>query len=196
SRLLDTRTIAPVGAGSVVEVAVPDEVAVAINVTAVRSADPGFLTVFPCLEEVPTASNVNFRAGENTANLVVVAPGASGRVCIFTSTDTHVLVDLAGSFDAGFVPQVPPARLADTRTDRPVGPDEVFEIPVGDAVGAVVNVAAVRPTSDGFVTVFPCGESRPTASNLNFRAGTNTANLVFVRPGVGGRVCITPSTTT
>jgi hypothetical protein len=195
-RLLDTRAATRLRADRVAEVAVPDATAVAINVTAVRPATAGFLTVFPCLEKMPTASNLNFRAGENTANLAVVSTGASDRVCIYTSSDTDVVVDLAGTLGGSFVPQVPSSRLVDTRSARPVGPDDVLEVAVGDAVAAVVNVAAVRPTSDGFVTVYPCGERQPTASSLNHRVGVNTANLVVVRPGVGGRVCVTASTTT
>lgn len=195
-RLLDTRGSARVGADEVIELAVPDATAVAINVTAVRPTSSGFLTVFPCLEKMPTASNLNFRAGENTANLAVVAPGAAARVCIYSSSDTDLVVDLAGALGPAFVPQVPPSRLVDTRSARPIGSGEVLEVPLGDAIGVVVNVAAVRPTSDGFVTVFPCGEERPMASNLNYRAAVNTANLVFTRPGVGGRVCVTTSTAT
>ncbi|HSJ91822.1 MAG TPA: hypothetical protein VK917_07120 [Ilumatobacter sp.] len=195
-RLLDTRVTAPLAADHVIAVDVPDEPAVVVNVAAVRPAAAGFLTVFPCLEKMPTASNLNFRAGENTANLAVVATGASGRVCIYTSSETDLIVDLAGTLGDAFVPQITSSRLADTRAARPIAPGEAFEVAVGDATAVVVNVAAVRPASDGFVTVFPCGEPQPTASNLNHRVGTNTANLVFVRPGVGGRVCITPSTST
>lgn len=195
-RLLDTRNAARVPANEAVEVPVPDATAVAVNVTAVRPDEIGFLTVFPCLEKMPIASNVNIRPGDNTANLSVVAPGASGRICIYTSTGTDVVVDLAGTFAPDLVPQAAPTRLADTRTARPVEPGEVFEVAVGDALGAVVNVAAVRPAGDGFVTVFPCGEPVPTASNLNYRTGVNTANLVLVRPGLGGRICLTASTST
>lgn len=196
TRLLDTRATAVVPAGHVVEVGVPESSAVAINVTAVRPSSNGYLTVFPCLEKTPTASNLNFRAGENTANLAVVAPGAADRVCIYTSSETHLVVDLAGGFASTFVPQAAPTRLVDTRPSGAIRPGQQLEVVIGDAIGAVVNVAAVRPTGDGFVTVFPCGERPPTASNLNHRAGVNTANLVFVRPGSGGAVCITASTTT
>lgn len=194
-RLLDTRTSSPARAGRLVEVAVPNAPAVAINVTAVRPVAGGYVTAYPCLEKMPTASNLNFRAGENTANLAVVASGAADRVCIHTSTDVHLIVDLAGTFGAALVPQVRPTRLADTRVTRPIRPGQVFAVPVGDAVGVVVNVAAIRPTGDGFMTVFPCGERPPTASSLNYRAGVNTANLVLVRPGTAGEVCVTSSAT-
>lgn len=195
-RLVDTRASTRVAAGGVLEVVVPEAPAVAVNVTAVRPSSPGFLTVYPCDEKLPTASNLNYAAGTNVANLAVTRPGSPGRACVFTSAETDLVVDLAGAFTTAFVPQRAPTRLADTRDGEPLRPDEVFEVTVGDAIGAVVNVAAVRPTDDGFVIVYPCGEARPTASNLNHRAGTNTANLAFVRPGSNGRVCVVASTTT
>jgi len=54
----------------------------------------------------------------------VVAPiGRDGSVCIATSADAHLLVDIAGWFaggpDAGFVGNVP-RRLVDTRNN--IGP--------------------------------------------------------------------------
>ena len=39
-------------------------------------------------------------------------------------------------------------------------------------VGAVVlNVTATGPTAQGYLTVYPTGGTRPTASNLNFMPG-------------------------
>lgn len=195
-RLVDTRGSVRVAAGGVLDVAVPAAEAVAVNVTAVRPSTVGYLTVFPCDEKLPTASNLNFAAGSNVANLAVVRPGSPGRICVYTSAETDVVVDLAGSFTSSFVPQRAPVRLADTRATARVSAGEELEIAVGDAVGAVLDVAVVRPGGDGFVTVAPCGEPRPTASSLNYRRWTNTANLVVVRPGAGGRVCVTPSTAT
>ena len=42
----------------------------------------------------------------------------------------------------------------------------------------------------GFVTVFPCGASRPNTSNLNFAAGATVANAVTTSVGDRGAVCI------
>jgi hypothetical protein len=61
---------------------------------------------------------------------------------------------------------------------------------------AVLNIAAVDPTAAGFVTVYPCGEARPNASNLNFTAGLNIANTAVSRLGDSGRVCIYSSAPT
>jgi hypothetical protein len=38
--------------------------------------------------------------------------------------------------------------------------------------------------------VYPCGTAIPTASNINFVAGSTVANLVVAKIGAGGAVCI------
>jgi hypothetical protein len=58
-------------------------------------------------------------------------------------------------------------------------------------VGAVVlNVTATNPTASSFVTVWPSGETRPTASNLNVVAGQTVANMVVAKVGRDGRVAV------
>lgn len=69
---------------------------VALNVTATEPDLPGFLTVYPCSEGRPTASNLNFAAGDSIANLVVAKLDNARSVCIFASASTHVVVDLQG----------------------------------------------------------------------------------------------------
>lgn len=103
-----------------------------------------------------------------------------------------------------------PTRLLDTRTGaapHPVGAGRVIEIPItgvatgtnqivpADARAAIVNVTAVDACADGFLTVFPCATSVPTASNLNVAATGTVANLVTVALG-GGRACIYSMVTT
>jgi hypothetical protein len=56
----------------------------------------GYVTLFPCSTEVPNASTLNFVPGINSANATTVPLTASGEVCIFTSTSTHLLLDVAG----------------------------------------------------------------------------------------------------
>ncbi|MCU1360330.1 MAG: hypothetical protein JWN99_1619, partial [Ilumatobacteraceae bacterium] len=107
---------------------------------------------------------------------------------------------------------VDPARILDTRdgtgvVDHHVGPlgiGQVIELDVtgvggvpADGVGAVVlNVTVTEAAGNGFVTVYPCGLGRPTASNLNFVRGVNAANLVTAKVGVDGRVCLFTSNQT
>ena len=100
-----------------------DASAVALNVTMVTARAAGFATVWPCGTPQPEASNVNFRSGATVANGVVAPIGADGSICVATSADAHLLVDIAGWFaggaDAGFVGNIP-LRLVDTRNN--IGP--------------------------------------------------------------------------
>lgn len=106
-RLLDTRNGggSRLAAGTTTRVSVADApgvpggaVGAVLNVTAVNAVGRGFSTVFPCEESRPTASNLNYVAGKNVANAVVAAFGASGDVCVFNSSVTHLVVDLNGAF--------------------------------------------------------------------------------------------------
>lgn len=96
-----------------------------------------------------------------------------------------------------------PARILDTRdgtggTSGPVGSQATITLTVAGAGGvpgngiaaAVLNVTATQPTAPSFLTVWPSGQGRPTASNLNFVPGQIVANLVTVAVGSDGRVKI------
>ena len=102
-----------------------------------------------------------------------------------------------------------PARVLDTRVGGstvdgvgqgggPVGALSVTSVLLagrggvpGAGVGAVaLNVTAVGPSADGYVTVWPSGATRPTASNLNLRVGVTVPNMVIVPLGGDGKVSI------
>lgn len=68
-------------------------------------------------------------------------------------------------------------------------------VPV-DASAVVLNVTVTDPAAAGFVTVFPCGVVQPTASNLNFVAGSTVPNAVIAKVGDGGKVCLFSSQAT
>ncbi len=95
---------------------VPSDVAaVTANVT-VRGADAdGFVTVYPCGQAPPWASNLNYAEATTVANLVTVQLG-SGAFCVYSTSAVHVVVDLLGWFGPGApIVASTPARLADTR---------------------------------------------------------------------------------
>jgi hypothetical protein len=59
-----------------------------------------------------------------------------------------------------------------------------------DAKAVVLNVTGVGATEAGFVTVWPCGTTMPTASNLNLAAAGTSPNAVVAKVGANGKVCI------
>lgn len=91
-----------------------------MNVTVTNPAGPGFVTVWPCDESRPLASNVNFSAaGVTVANAVVakVATGgpSAGSICLYASTGVDLIVDVQGSFTGAAYTGVIPDRFLDTR---------------------------------------------------------------------------------
>ena len=113
-RVADTRAGEPVvfpsqkvrlGARKVLEVPVAGKFgvpanagAVSLNVTAVSPDGAGFLTVFPCGAQVPLASNVNYVAGRAVPNAVLSKIGAGGKVCVYSSQATDLVIDTSGWF--------------------------------------------------------------------------------------------------
>jgi len=71
---------------------------VVLNATVTEPTSPGFVTVFPCGIAMPLASNLNYRAGSTVANAVVAGVGAGGKVCVYNSSPTHLVVDVVGFF--------------------------------------------------------------------------------------------------
>jgi murein DD-endopeptidase MepM/ murein hydrolase activator NlpD len=159
-----------------------------LNLAAVGPSDASFLTVYPSGAARPLASNLNMRAGEDVANLVIAKIGAGGRVDIYNDGgSTDVVVDVVGylSSGAGFQPVVP-NRVLDSRSTKPFGAGEERVVRVGapESSVAIVNLTATDATNDSFVTAWPSG-LRPMVSSVNPRIGGAVANVAFV-PTVGG----------
>ncbi len=168
-----------------------DADAVVLNVTVTGAQGNGFITVYPCGQAVPTASNLNFVTGDTVPNAVIVKMGAGGKVCLFAAESaTHLIADVNGYFPAGSgFESLSPGRLLDSREGQLTvdgqfagigvrAANSVTELQVGgrggvpaDADAVVLNVTVTGAEGNGFITVFPCGQAVPTASNLNFVAG-------------------------
>lgn len=103
---------------------------------------------------------------------------------------------------------VSPQRLLDTRTGNGapkglVGAGQEVSLLVtgrggvpGGISAVVLNLAAVAPSTNTFLTAYPSGTTRPSTSNLNVAARGNRANMVTVPVGSDGRVRIYNSTGT
>src|SRR5690606_39857929 len=114
----------PVRGGTSLEVQVTGRAGVqqadsaVLNVTVTTPADIGYLTVYPCDQKVPNSSNLNYRAGQVIANSVLARIDGSGRICVFTSTTTNTIVDVAGTMPlATYQPLETQRRLVDTRAN-------------------------------------------------------------------------------
>ncbi|HEX3087089.1 MAG TPA: DUF1501 domain-containing protein [Ilumatobacteraceae bacterium] len=216
ARLLDTRDgngghLGKLGAGQMLDLQIADRggvsshpEAVALNVTVTGPTAGSYLTVWPSGEQQPYASSVNMAPGQTVPNMVLTRVGANGMVSIYNNAGaTDIIVDVLGCFDgdsSGRYVALTPRRVLDTRdgTGAPQGPvgQAPLEVtllgrggvPSDGVSGVMLNVTAVAPTGNTYVTVYPGGSDCPTASNLNISAGQVIPNMVLARLGPAGTV--------
>ena len=97
-----------------------------------------------------------------------------------------------------------PARVLDTRTGlgvggaiNPVGAGGKIDVqvtgllgvPASNVTAVALNVVATDVQGPpSFLTVWPTGQERPFASNLNYVPGVSVPNLVIARVGIDGKV--------
>jgi PKD domain len=189
--------------------------AVALNVTSTASQGAGFLTAYADGTNTPTASNVNFTAGQTIANSVITPVGSDGKIRIFNGSakPTAVVVDVVGYYSAAsvsaYVP-ITPTRLFDTRQP---GTKVSGPLPGGayihddlsggypDYTAWVLNTTVTEPTSGGDLIVSPDSNSQaaynggtnvwpshPSASTLNWTKGETVPNLVQASAGANGLI--------
>jgi hypothetical protein len=166
-----------------------------ITATVTEPASSGYLTVYPCDAQRPLASTLNFRAGQTVANMALAKAGSDGRVCLWSSATTHLIVDLVGVFPAesGFVSR-PPQRLLDTRPGP--APSGITSVSLPSSAARSLNLTITGPQGSGWARAYPCGSAQPASSNINFTAGQTVANALIAAPAADGRLCIAASAPT
>ena len=175
----------------------------ALNITVDRPGMAGYVVAYPC-GQASNGSTVNFNAGEIVASLTMVALSPAGEVCIRSSVDQQLVVDVYGwSSGAGKVKVQSPSRLLDTRdvSNWAYGSAQTFNtiklrvagrggVP-NDADAALLTVTVANPKGDGFVTVWSCDQQRPTASTLNTWSDALRSNLTLVKLAASdGTACL------
>jgi hypothetical protein len=208
TRLLDTRDsgkIQRAGVTRVVQVVGPGRApaatrTVALNVTAVDATTTGYVTVHPCAGSLPNTSSVNFRPGVAVPNSVIAMPDPQGRVCLTTSADTHIVVDLFATFGAtSDLELMTPFRALDTRevgpmpsprSTRRIRAADLAALEPDDGSSLILNLTITGARQYGFATAFGCDDARPPTSNINFAPLRDVANLVTVRPDADGDICV------
>jgi hypothetical protein len=74
--------------------------AVVLNVTVTNTTAASFLTVYPSITPMPTASDLNWTAGLTVPNLVVVKLGTDGKVAMYNlAGTTDVIADVVGWYN-------------------------------------------------------------------------------------------------
>jgi hypothetical protein len=140
------------------------------------------------------------------AGLAVVQVGTAGQITLANAVgSTNVVVDLVGYFasaSTGRLNALDPTRLLDSRSGiggwtAPLAGGASQTVQVTGTAGVpstataiVMNLTATNITAGTYLTVYPAGETAPTASNLNAVAGRTIANLVMVKLVAGGKIAI------
>ncbi len=212
---------APLGGGATMNVAVAGAnsvpgtaIAAVLNVTVTDTTAGSYLTVWPEGVTQPTASNLNWNAGQTVPNLVEVGLGTNGAVSVYNAVgSTNVVIDLEGYVDVsapGLYNPLSPVRICDTRSVASgtpanqcqstggaagtlgVGMSAVQVAGMGgvpaDATGVVMNVTVTDTTVAGVLTVWPDGATQPLASNLNWSPEETVPNRVIVPLPADGKV--------
>jgi len=198
------------------EVSLPTSAsAVAINITTVDPAAPGFVTVWPCETDRKETSNLNNMGGDIVANNVVASIDSAGEICLYSNVGTDLIVDVAGWFDreaAGdALVSVTPQRIVDsrnglgsaTRALRPEAPLVLdiagmnattangIKVSAPERVSSVVlNITSTNAAAAGYFTVWPCALDREETSSLNYAPGRISANGIVAPVDVNGQVCV------
>jgi hypothetical protein len=75
------------------------ESALVLNVTVINPKSGGYITAYPSTAPRPTASNLDFSAGQTVPNMVMVSAG-NGTVDLFNASagTTDLIADLFGYF--------------------------------------------------------------------------------------------------
>ncbi|MFM2076731.1 MAG: hypothetical protein RJA49_621 [Actinomycetota bacterium] len=155
--------------------------------------------------------------GDNAVTVLPRAALADGRYTVNVTTNTGAVtwsftVSQAAATGVMPVPRVSPVagptayttmtpfRLADSRTKfritkllanvpKRIQVAGIAGIP-GDATALSANFTAVNEPATGYLTVYNCTSSRPTASTLNYYAHEVTANAGLFPLGSRGELCL------
>jgi len=169
--------------------------AYSFNMTAVPHGPLGYLTVWPTGFQQPVVSTLNAPTGTVVANAAIVRGGLGGRVAVFPSDNTDLIIDVNGYFasdDVGGLSLygVTPCRVLDTRSGSGGNGPFQGELTVNvtgsscsvpdTAQAFTFNATALPVTTLGYLTLWPDGEQQPDVSTLNAYDGAIASNMAIV----------------
>ena len=131
---------------------------------------------------IGAAVAVTLGAGGLTIASASSAPSSFVSITPVRVLDTRTGVGLSGPFES------PTGRTVQLTGTVPTASEPAVVVPAG-ATAVVLNVTAVLPQADGFISVRPDGTpGAPETSSLNFPAGAIVPNSVTVALSDGGAI--------
>jgi len=174
----------------------------------VPGSTDGYVVLYPSNVPRPTVSNLNYSSGQTVPNAFTIGLGSDGAFKALATSTTNFIVDITGYYAPPptglyYHPLPRPVRLLDTRAGA-----SACDTPGAPLIGGQARTQAARVTCDGvtipssaqaivgnatvvnntgaaggFVTLYPSGEARPLAANLNYVQGQTVPNAFTVRLG-------------
>ena len=183
-----------------------------MSVTAISPTSPGYIAIWPTGQPNPQIGNLNLNPGNTMANVAFAGIGTGGKVSFYNGgTDTvNLTANLQGWFPttSGYTPMTP-QRFLDTRstgstvdgTYLGAGAMQLGQtvdlqvtgrgnVPATGVGAVVLNLVSVNATSQGFLTMWPTGETQPSIGSVNLNPGMTVPNAVIAKVGANGKVSI------
>ncbi len=165
-----------------------------VNLTAIANASGGYLVVYGCGAPVPGAAAAQLAPGLTRATTTEVALGPAGTICVYSSAARHVTVELLGWLapSGGRVAGVVRRAVFDTTAQGRLAARSVTVVTAAPGASAVsIQVGMWATVASGYLTIFPCGVARPSASVLNAPpAGQVSTNHMIAKVDGSGRLCV------
>ncbi len=187
-------------------VKVPDDATAAVFtlVGINRTTNGNYLAAYPTGTAWNNTSSLNMPFLNAVVPNLVTAKLGNGSVDILSDSPSDIILDLAGVYVAsgssskeGRYQELTPRRVIDTRSGAKPGRDAIVRVDLTDQVGAggidadatavSINLTAAQVSADGYMTVYPFGQSLPKTSTLNVRRNENRAIGAMVKLGRDSR---------
>lgn len=212
NRRTDTRGRAPVPAGGLLAVNVPEARGgrtVVGQLTVDDATRPGFVSAFGCADGLPVdaagrvaRSDLNYAGGAAriASNRLVVQADAAGDVCFYTLQPAALVVDVNGVSDVGITSF--PNRRTDGRGAARTPARGIVRVAVPEAAGrrtVLGQLTVDGVTNGGYVTAYGCDDGIPVdasgaiaRSDLNFDGAVSrvASNRLVVQADDQGDVCL------
>jgi hypothetical protein len=182
--------------------------AYSLNFSAVPPGPLGYLTVWPTGSTKPLVSTLNDLTGTIVANAAILSAGAGGKISVYPSNETNVVIDINGYFAPPGAPGalslylLSQCRVLDSR--QGIGDFSMeLTVPVvtspcnvpSTAQAYVLNATVVPDGALGYLTLWADGAPQPVVSTLNALDGAITNNMAIV-PTTNGSIDAYASGTT
>ncbi|MCU1537393.1 MAG: hypothetical protein JWP82_1744 [Humibacillus sp.] len=217
TRIADTRsglgvTRAQVSSGGTIDVPVAGRggvpstgaVAAVLSVTAPKRPGSGWVAAWAAGTTRPAVADLRLVDNTSTTGLVTSLIGAGGKVSLYTTATTDLVVDVVGWVPADSdVRIVRPVRALDTRGSAPVTGGTsvrspfrgVGDVPDSGVVGALVSITSSDSTASGALIAYPSGTTRPGAGTTHFTKGQTVTTLAVLPVGPDGGISVYTSRT-